>query len=64
MTPEATFSTFLNRLQGMHQLDRIVVDECHTVLDSTPRFRPRLRELGGLVKRRVQMVYLKPHCPP
>jgi RecQ family ATP-dependent DNA helicase len=68
VTPEAavgeTFSTFLNRLQGMHQLDRIVVDECHTVLDSTPRFRPRLRELGGLVKRRVQMVYLTATLPP
>jgi superfamily II DNA helicase RecQ len=45
VTPEAavgvTFSTFLNRLQGMHQLDRIVVDECHTVLDSTAQFRPK-----------------------
>jgi RecQ family ATP-dependent DNA helicase len=68
VTPEAavreTFSTFLNRLQGMYQLDRIVVDECHTVLDSTPRFRPRLRELGGLAKRRVQMVYLTATLPP
>lgn len=68
VTPEAavgtTFSTFLNRLQGMHQLDRIVVDECHAVLDSTARFRPKLRELGRMVTRRVQMVYLTATLPP
>jgi RecQ family ATP-dependent DNA helicase len=68
VTPEAavgaTFSTFLNRLQGIHQLDRIVVDECHTVLDSTARFRPQLRELGQMARRRVQMVYLTATLPP
>jgi superfamily II DNA helicase RecQ len=68
VTPEAavgaTFSTFLNRLQGMYQLDWIVVDKCHTVLESTVKFWPRLRELGRLVKWRVQMVYLTATLPP
>ncbi|KAH9203746.1 hypothetical protein DL95DRAFT_138461 [Leptodontidium sp. 2 PMI_412] len=40
VTPESavskTFRTFLDRLQGLHQLDRFVFDKCHTVLDSTP----------------------------
>ncbi|KAH7418917.1 P-loop containing nucleoside triphosphate hydrolase protein, partial [Cadophora sp. MPI-SDFR-AT-0126] len=62
VTPESavskTFGTFLDRLQGLHQLDRFVFDECHTVLDSTPEFRPKMRRLGELVERGVQMVYL------
>ena len=34
-------------------------DECHTVLDSRPDFRPRMKEAGAaMVKRGVQMVYL------
>jgi superfamily II DNA helicase RecQ len=40
-------------------LDRIVFDECHTVLDSCLDFRPKMREAGAvIVKRGVQMVYL------
>jgi len=35
-----------------------VFDECHTVLDSTPEFRPQMRQLGELTERGVQMVYL------
>jgi len=34
-------------------------DECHTVLDSRPDFRPKMREAGAaMVKRGVQIVYL------
>ncbi|KAH9203199.1 P-loop containing nucleoside triphosphate hydrolase protein [Leptodontidium sp. 2 PMI_412] len=68
VTPESavskTFGTFLDRLQGLHQLDRFVFDECHTVLDSTPEFRPKMRRLGELVERGVQMVYLTATLPP
>jgi superfamily II DNA helicase RecQ len=43
VTPESAvskaFSTFLNELQGRRELVRIVFDECHTVMDSTPNFR-------------------------
>jgi hypothetical protein len=35
-----------------------VLDECHAPLDSTPEFRPKMRQLGELVERGVQMVYL------
>jgi len=53
------FAQYLNRLEGLGQLDRIVIDECHTILDSRPDFRPKMKEAGGvLVKRGVQMVYL------
>lgn len=68
VTPESavskTFGTFLGRLQGLHQLDRIVFDECHTVLDSTAEFRPKMRQLGELTERGVQMVYLTATMPP
>jgi len=53
------FAQYLNRLEGLGQLDRIVIDECHTVLDSRPDFRPKMKEAGAvMVKRGVQMVYL------
>ena len=63
VTPESVvtkgFREFINRLRGRQQLDRIVVDECHTVLDSTEEFRPRMRELGQVLGDiGVQMVFL------
>jgi len=68
VTPESavskTFGTFLNRLQGLHLLERFVFDECHTPLDSTAEFRPKMRQLGELVERGVQMVYLTATLPP
>lgn len=68
VTPESavtkTFAGFMNRLQEMHRMDRIVFDECHTVLDGSAGFRPKLRELGKLALRGVQMVYLTATLPP
>ncbi len=40
------FWDFLNRLVVRQQLDRIVFDECYTVLDSSLAFRPKLRDIG------------------
>jgi RecQ family ATP-dependent DNA helicase len=68
VTPESavskTFGTFLDRLQGLCQLDRFVFDEYHTLLDSTAEFRPKVKQLGQLVERGVQMVYLTATLPP
>ena len=68
VTPESAltkaFAGLLNRLAAARQLDRIVVDEVHVVLDGTKDFRPKLRELGDLVARGVQMVYLTATLPP
>jgi len=51
VTPESavtkTFDTYINRLRSTYQLDRVVIDECHVVLDSGPDFRPKLRALGA-----------------
>ena len=68
VTPESavskTFAGYVNRLQEMHQLDRIVIDECHTILDGRSSFRPKLRQLEELSLLEAQMVYLTATLPP
>ncbi|KAK4233031.1 P-loop containing nucleoside triphosphate hydrolase protein, partial [Achaetomium macrosporum] len=64
VTPEAavseSFGHFVNRQRAMGRLDRIVVDECHVVLDSGAggAWRSRVLGLRGLVKAETQLVYL------
>jgi hypothetical protein len=68
VTPESAvspdFQTFLNRLRWMRRLDRIVIDECHVVLNSQRDFRPQMAQLGKLVQARTQMVWLTATLPP
>ena len=62
VTPEAAvgeaFGQYINRQRAMGRLDRIVIDECHVVLDSLNGFRSRLLALKNLVRAETQMVYL------
>jgi superfamily II DNA/RNA helicase len=62
VTPEAAvgeaFGHFINRQRLMGRLDRIVIDECHVVLDSVGGFRSRMLALRRLVRAETQMVYL------
>lgn len=62
VTPESAltkrFKGFINLLRATHRLDRIIVDECHTVLASRADFRPEMRKLGELVRIGVQMVFM------
>ncbi|KAK4446079.1 hypothetical protein QBC34DRAFT_153293 [Podospora aff. communis PSN243] len=47
------------------QLDRIVFDECHVVLDSSYSFRPLVRTVGeSLLSTGVQLVFLTSTLPP
>ena len=68
VTPESSrsedFIRFINRLRGQERLDRIVIDECHAVLNEQRGFRPRLQELGELNKAQVPMVMLTATLPP
>jgi hypothetical protein len=41
-----------------------VFNKYYTLLDSTPKFRPKMRQLGELIERGVQMVYLIATLPP
>jgi superfamily II DNA helicase RecQ len=53
VTPESAlsedFMTFLNRQRMMQRLDRIVIDECHIVLNQQADFRPEMQQLGRLI---------------
>ena len=68
VTPESArsegFIRFMNRLRGQERLDRIVIDECHVVLNDQPDFRPKLQELGELNKVRVPIIMLTATLPP
>ncbi len=48
----------------MHQLERIVIDECHTILESTADWRPRVLELCQMTEKGVQVVFLTATLPP
>jgi hypothetical protein len=68
VTPEAfgsgEFSHFLNILLDQHALDRIVLDECHTILDSSYDFRPQLMGIGHkMLRYPVQLVFLTATLP-
>jgi superfamily II DNA or RNA helicase len=68
VTPESavskTFANCINRWQEMCQIERIVIDESHCMLEGSPSFRPKLRQLGELVFTKAQMVYLTATLPP
>lgn len=53
VTPESAntkmFRDFVNRLRVRQQLDRVVVDEYHMVLDAGSEFRPQLGLLGRTI---------------
>ena len=52
------FIRFLNRIQKQKRLDRIVIDECHVVLNERYDFRSQLQELSELNRARVFIVML------
>ncbi|KAJ5675321.1 P-loop containing nucleoside triphosphate hydrolase protein [Penicillium maclennaniae] len=68
VTPESVFTdgfqSFLNRQRELMRLDRIVIDECHMILNESEKFRPRLQQLGRLHQCGVQMVFLTATLPP
>lgn len=53
VTPESALSsdfiTFMNQLRVVHRLDRIVIDECHIILNDQADFRPQMQRLGQLI---------------
>ncbi|KAJ5562712.1 hypothetical protein N7535_002843 [Penicillium sp. DV-2018c] len=68
VTPEAVhtdeFQSFLNRKRDAMRLDRIVVNECHLMLNTSETFRPVLQQLGRMHQFGAQMVFLTATLPP
>jgi len=67
-TPEGaatkSFTRFLDEKRMLRQLDRIVIDECHTLLASTATWRPDVLRLAEMPGKGVQLVYLTATLPP
>jgi superfamily II DNA helicase RecQ len=59
-----SFARFMTVKQTCGQLDRIVVDECHTILEATPKWRPDMMQLDEMSDRGVQVLYLTATLPP
>jgi superfamily II DNA helicase RecQ len=66
VTPEAAaggaFQSFMNRNQ--RKIDRIVIDECHVILNRRCSFRREMAKLGRLVRPEAQMVLVTATLPP
>lgn len=68
ITPESVMTDGFWRLVGTlranGRLDRIVLDECHVMLNKQRDFRPKLQKLGEVSKAGVQVVMLTATLPP
>lgn len=68
VTPEGStteaFHQWMNRERAMGRLDRIVVDECHVILDSQQRWRDKMRDLIDLSIHETQLIYLTATLAP
>lgn len=68
VTPEKAvspeFGTFVSRMRQTQRLDRIVIDECHVILNDRWDFRQHLQQLGKLAFAETQMVLLTATLPP
>uniref|UniRef100_A0A093XKL9 DNA 3'-5' helicase n=1 Tax=Talaromyces marneffei PM1 TaxID=1077442 RepID=A0A093XKL9_TALMA len=67
VTPESAtskgFRSYISRLQERNRLDRIVIDECHTILDSREEFRPKMAGLHVLMTIGSPVVLLTATLP-
>ncbi|KAK5797305.1 hypothetical protein VI817_003596 [Penicillium citrinum] len=68
VTPESVltiaFRIFLVHQQTLRRLDRIVIDKCHLILNSSSTFRPDLAQLGRLQNLNIQIIFLTAILPP
>ncbi|KAG9665746.1 hypothetical protein KCV03_g10303, partial [Aureobasidium melanogenum] len=74
VTPEAAvgqaFKRFMQQKKSTGQLDRLVIDECHVVLDSRRKtaekdeWRPEILELYKMIEQSVQTLFLTATLPP
>jgi superfamily II DNA helicase RecQ len=59
-----SFADYINAKMLNQQLERVIIDECHSVLQSTKKFRPKVLQLRELISRQTQVVCLTATLPP
>lgn len=68
VTPEVavspSFGRFIDEKRMMQELDRIVIDECHVLMESSPKWRPEVLKLTQMTEKDTQVVYLTATLPP
>jgi superfamily II DNA helicase RecQ len=68
VTPESAVTKAFGRLINSEyysgRLERIVIDECHVVLDSINGWREKIKELKEMTEKGVQMVWMTATLPP
>jgi superfamily II DNA helicase RecQ len=70
VTPEAAvkeaFGRFMNEKVASGQLERVVIDECHVVLEEKEDdpFRPEMLKLYEMTEKQTQVVFLTATLPP
>jgi superfamily II DNA helicase RecQ len=62
VTPESAVTKAFGRF--LHQLDRIVIDKCHMLLESTERWRPDILKLTEMTEKGTQVIYMTATLPP
>jgi superfamily II DNA helicase RecQ len=67
-TPEsavtAAFGRFVEEKKRAFQFERIVIDECYMILESTDQWRLKVRQLKEMAGKGVQVLYLTATLPP
>jgi superfamily II DNA helicase RecQ len=53
-----SFGCFLDEKRTLRQLDRIVIDKCHTMFELTETWRPDVLRLSEMTSKGTQLVYL------
>lgn len=59
-----TFADFIDSRSSTQRLERMMIDECHTIMQSTDTWRPNVRELRALAGFSTQVVCLTATLPP
>ena len=57
------FSNFLDKKRAIKELDHIVVDECHVLIESTEKWRLDVLKLVRITEKDTQVVYLTATLP-
>jgi superfamily II DNA helicase RecQ len=60
----AAFGRFIEEKKRVYQLERIVINECHMILESTDQWRPKVRQLKEMAGKGMQVLYLTVTLPP